>query len=125
MNTCPKPTPWVLNRVTEEQLVTVICETLQSGLGPSFRCRLAGHPEDFDDWFFEPVDAKAFVLVHEGMDLKPCVRVHYADGHLHMRVIDHGLNAAGMGYQFKVPLCQPDAFEQIEARIRCDEPEKV
>lgn len=102
--------------MNELQFHQIICEILQSGLGPDFRCRVS---LPWADAQWNPF-SKHCVLIHEGQDLKPCCRVYYdpEDDTLTMETIEYDQRDE---VRFMVPLADPKSFERIEARIRCED----
>lgn len=104
--------------MTEIELTNIIRYTLQTGLGSEFRC-IISLPWQHLDW--QPF-SKHCVLIFDGRGAtRPCGRVYYdpEDDTLNFDIIE--LDNSN-GPRFRVPLAQPDAFEQVEARIKCEEP---
>lgn len=103
--------------MTDLQLTQIICNTLQAGLGREFRCRVSLPWQDQEYVILAHI--QHYVLVYDGPnEMRPCGAVYYnPDGDtLNFQIIEPG---SPPGALFRVPLAQPDAFEQIENRIAC------
>lgn len=107
--------------MTDLQLTQIICNTLQTGLGREFRCRvsLPWRDQEYVRLAPAPAAGKYKVLIYDGPnEIRPCGAVYYnaEKATLNFQIIEHDNSPAPL---FSVPLAQPDAFEQIENRIAC------